>query len=370
MRIVISGGGTGGHIYPALAIADEIKRRRADADFLYIGSEDGMEASIVAGAGYDFRTTKISGISRISRLEAAKAVARIPGALRDAMALLNDFDPHMVIGTGGYVSYPVLLAGIIMRKKTFVHEQNALPGLTNRRLAPRVDCVFLTFAEALKYMKPRQYVLSGFPVRREIGHRSQREARVDIGLSPELFTVLVFGGSLGAMSINCAILELVARKKLPPGIQILWASGTANYQYMLQELEGSIGLTNMGPVVLKEYIHDMPAALAAADMVICRSGAGTISEVALAGLPAILVPYPYAAEDHQRKNAQAVAGTGAAVMITDSELSGGRLLEYIELLYNGPDKLEHMSRQMLAQARPDALDVIVDSLLESVSDIK
>lgn len=363
MRIVISGGGTGGHIYPALAIADEIRRRQPESEILYIGSKTGMEADIVPRAGYRYEGVSISGISRSSPWKALKSLALVPGAMRHAMRIMKDFRPDLVLGTGGYVSYPVLSGAVHMRLQTYIHEQNALPGLANRRLARRVKEVFLTFPEASSYLKGSNSRITGFPVRKEIGHMSRAEARARLGLEPDGFVMLVFGGSQGARRINQAVIEFLYRADCNLDLRIIWACGAGNLKGVQDALQQLKAENSHSRVLLQDYIHEMPAALAAADLALCRAGAGTISELALAGLPAILVPYPFAAENHQAKNAEAVATRNAAIMVPDEELNGARLQYIYEELRQAPGKMKEMGLHMQAEARPGALDEIVDILL-------
>ncbi len=368
MKVAISGGGTGGHIYPALAVADEIRRRRPDAQISFIGSQDGMEAAIVPGAGYPFSGVRVSGISRASWWKAAKALVMVPEAIRQAESLLQDIKPDLVLGTGGYASFPVLTAAVRQKRKTFIHEQNAFPGLSNRRLASRVDCVFLTFPEALQYMKPRKYKVTGFPVRREIGCVDASTARNTLNLNEKLFTLLVFGGSQGAQSINRALVDYLEICAENLDMQVLWACGSGHERDILDSLNQRLPDLLRERVILKDYIHDMPSALAAADLALCRAGAGTISEVALAGLAAILVPYPYAAEDHQLKNAVAIEQSGAAVVIRDQDLTGACLARTITGLRSASGRLAQMKAGMKSLARPRALDEIVDTLMEACPD--
>lgn len=363
MRLIISGGGTGGHIYPALAIADEVMRRRPEAEVLYVGSDAGMEAEIVPRSGHRFEAVHISGLSRSSRMDALKALLMVPGALKQAMKIIERFRPHIVVGTGGYASYPVVAGAVHRGLRTYIHEQNALPGLANRRLAGRVDCVFLTFPEAQNYMKTANCRLTGFPVRKEIGSVTAAEARRHYGVDEGSFVLLVYGGSQGAMRINQAMLDFLKIAAMGEEMRIIWACGIEHYSAVERILDTELPSGIRSRIMVRDYIHDMPAALAAANLALCRAGAGTISELSLAGLPAILVPYPYAAENHQQKNAEAVASHGGAVMVPDSQMNGARLAELLGRLSVDSLSLEQMSRQMRSEAHPGALDEIVDILL-------
>ena len=299
MKFIITGGGTGGHIYPALAIASGLKERLGEAEILYVGTKKGLEANIVPRAGLRFTTIDISGIDRSSMLKAS-----LPGEISpqffQAWDIIKDFQPDIVIGTGGYVSFPIVMAGTFFPSKTVIHEQNAIPGLANRNLARRVDYALLNFAEAAPYMKAKSMKVTGLPVRSEIFNVQRTESIKKLGLEPNLFTLVVFGGSRGAMTINQAMLEAVERWQ-DSKMQIIWITGESSYNEIKQQLEERLSLSKRRFLQLYPYMFNIEEALAAADLAVCRAGAGTLSELAILGLPAILVPYPYAAENHQEK---------------------------------------------------------------------
>jgi UDP-N-acetylglucosamine--N-acetylmuramyl-(pentapeptide) pyrophosphoryl-undecaprenol N-acetylglucosamine transferase len=365
MKVILTGGGTGGHIYPALAIANGIKQRDPSVEILYVGTQRGLESKIVPQSGLAFKTIDISGIDRSSMLKASKALIKFPYSFFQARDIIKDFKPDIIVGTGGYVSFPIVLAGTFMGAKTFIHEQNAIPGLANRNLARRVDCVMLTFEEAGKYLAAKKIRLTGLPVRQEILEIALKKTGLGNTLRGDKFTLLAFGGSLGAASINRAMLEVVERYR-KVNTDIIWITGQSGHQDIKEALEKRIDLKSLScNLKIVPYMYNIEAALSIADLVVCRAGASTICELELLGLPAIFIPYPYAAENHQEKNARALVAKGAAEMVIDELLDGDTLYKKIELLRNGRQKLQEMGKNMLKEARPHALDEILDELLHS-----
>ncbi len=361
MKIILSGGGTGGHIYPALAIASEIKRRDPAVELLYVGTERGLESKIVPPSGIPFKTIDISGIDRSSMLKASKALIKFPFSFFQARDIIKDFKPDIIVGTGGYVSYPIVLAGTFMDVRTLIHEQNAIPGLANRNLARRVDCVLLTFEEARKYLDAKCIKLTGLPVRQEILTIDRKKAKA--GAEGNKFKLLAFGGSLGAASINQAMLQLVERYRNEE-MGIIWIAGQAGYDDIKEALEKKVDTKSLQCTIkILPYMYNIEEALAVADLAVCRAGASTVCELEVLGLPAIFVPYPYAAENHQEKNARALVDKKAALMIIDEFLDGDTLYKKIEELRNEKQKLPEMGQNMIKEARPNALRDIVDEIL-------
>ncbi|MGI5911652.1 MAG: undecaprenyldiphospho-muramoylpentapeptide beta-N-acetylglucosaminyltransferase [Syntrophomonadaceae bacterium] len=365
MKIIITGGGTGGHIYPALAIAQEIKDQVPGVQILYIGTKGGMESNIVPRSGFPFKTIDISGISRSSLFKAYNTISELPRSIFQGWRIVKEFRPDIVIGTGGYVSFPVVLAATFSKCKTFIHEQNALPGLTNRCLARRVDCVMLTFAEAKKHIKTKKVQVTGLPVRKDISNVDIEHAYNKLGLAPNKFTLLVFGGSRGAMSINRAMLKAMEQFQ-HEDMQIIWLTGEKGYEEVKNNLADSIDINHMSCVLkLEPYLHDMNYALAISDLALCRAGASTLCELAIVGLPAILVPYPFAADNHQEMNARALLHKNAAYMVIDKLLNGDNLFKKVSTLRSNQNKLKEMSMNIRKEARPNALKDIVSIILNS-----
>jgi UDP-N-acetylglucosamine--N-acetylmuramyl-(pentapeptide) pyrophosphoryl-undecaprenol N-acetylglucosamine transferase len=363
MKIIISGGGTGGHIYPAIAIAQEIKDRLPQVQILYVGTREGMESKIVPRAGLDFKTIDITGINRSSLIKATKSLTKMPRSFFQGWEVVRNYRPDIVIGTGGYVSFPVVLAATFIDCKTYIHEQNALPGLANRNLARRVDCVMLTFPEAQKHLSAKVIKVTGLPVRQDILNVDAGEARKKLGLKEDKFTLLVFGGSRGAMSINQAMVDALPRLQ-NEDIQIIWLTGENGYEEIKNSLADKVNLHKMKcNLIISPYMNNMNEALVVSDLAVCRAGASTLSELAVMGLPAILIPYPYAAENHQEMNARALLQKKAATMVIDEFLDGDTLYQRLSELMFDPQRLKQMSNNMKQQARPNALIDIVDIIL-------
>lgn len=363
MKVIVSGGGTGGHIYPALAIARGIMDRDPSAQILYVGTEKGMESTIVPKAGFDFKAVDIKGIDRSSMLKAGKSMLKIPLSFWQARHIIKEFNPDVVIGTGGYVSFPVVLAASYFNIKTIIHEQNAYPGLANRRLSKRVNYVLLAFAEAAPFFPGDQVLVTGLPVRQEIEMVDADAARTNLGLKKGPFTLVAFGGSRGAMSINKAMLEVISRYA-DQDLQVMWITGEYGYDDIKEQLKACVNIDTMKcRLQLKPYMYDIEQALAVSDLAICRAGASTLSELELLGLPAILIPYPYAADNHQEKNARALADKKAVDMVIDEFLDGDTLYKKIENLRHNPKLLASMRQKMLNEARPNALEDILDVVM-------
>ncbi|MGE5403797.1 MAG: undecaprenyldiphospho-muramoylpentapeptide beta-N-acetylglucosaminyltransferase [Candidatus Saccharibacteria bacterium] len=360
MKVIVAGGGTGGHIYPALAISQGILKRWPKSEILFVGTEEGMESTIVPDTGLDFRTISAEGLDRSSMLKALTSALKVPLGFWQSHNIIKEFKPDVVIGTGGYVSYPVVMAATTMGVKTLIHEQNAYPGLANRALSKRVDYVMLTFPEAAKQLSGRKMKVTGLPVRSEIAFITRTEACEFFELQEDMFTILAFGGSRGAASINKVMLRIVKEYRDQP-IQIIWITGDKQFSEIQSRLEAE----GMPPRLrIFPYSFAMEKALAAADLAVCRAGAATISELAIRGLPAVFVPYPFAAEGHQEKNARALERKGAAFTIVDEFLDKKTLLDKIEELRNNKFRLVRMSQLMKEEARPRALEDILDIIEE------
>lgn len=364
MKIILSGGGTGGHIYPALAIAGEIKQRLAEVQLLYVGTPSGMESKIVPAAAIAYTALDVSGIDRTSMLKASKSIVKFPGSFFQARNIIKEFNPDIIVGTGGYVSFPIVLAGTFMGIKTVIHEQNAYPGLANRNLANRVDRILLTFPEAGQYLDGKNIKVTGLPVRQEMMHTDKIQSRRLLGLDANVFTILAFGGSLGARTINNAMLDFIdlSRNQL---LQIIWITGESAYEQMQEEVNRRFDLHTLRPQIkMLPYLNQMEQAMGAADLAICRAGASTVSELEIVGLPAILVPYPFAADNHQEKNARALADKNAAYLVIDEFFDGAEMNKKVQELLKQPEKLKIMGQNMLKEAKPDALKEIVDEILK------
>jgi len=362
LRIVITGGGTGGHIYPAIAIAKGLLSRCRQTKVLYLGTPKGMEAELVPREGIDFYPVASEGWNRKLSLQTPLLGIRLFQGIMQAWSVLGKFKPHVVVGTGGFVCGPVVLAAALRGFPIVLHEQNAWPGLTNRYLSGLAQAVCLTFPEASQYLSRKDHLhITGMPVREEICSVSRQESAKKPNLNPDVFSVLVVGGSRGAKSINKAVVMLAKEIQGRSGIKLLHVTGQAGYKEVLAWMaEAGITLSEKGNITIVPYIYQMENALAAADLIVSRAGAAFISELLVCGRPSILVPYPHAAENHQEYNARVLEKVKAAVVILDKELDGNRLCFEVSRLMNSPELLREMGEQAVALARPDALNSILD----------
>ncbi|SEH41034.1 UDP-N-acetylglucosamine-N-acetylmuramylpentapeptide N-acetylglucosamine transferase [Ruminococcus flavefaciens] len=373
MRVLIACGGTGGHINPGLAIADIIKKKYPDTEFLFAGTPKGMESKLVPKAGYRLETIKVAGFQRKISLENigrnAKAVAYLVTSGRRAKQIIEGFKPDIAIGTGGYAAGPVIRKAARMGIPTAIHEQNAYPGVTNKLLSKEVDYVMLTVKEALKFMDKSkfEYSVTGLPVRSNINTMSREEARKKLGMD-DSFTILSFGGSLGAGCINETMTEVI-KWHVGKGLDInhIHGYGGMGKDSFPQAMEAAgIPLKN-DRLRITEYINDMDVCLAAADLVICRSGASTLAELEAAGKASILIPSPIVAGNHQYHNAMVLGNAGAAVVIEQKDVTNERMIAEIEKLYGDSAKVKSMSESAAKLHLADTNDrilAVVDKLIE------
>ncbi len=366
-RILFATGGTGGHINPALAVAGYIRENYPKAEILFVGTADRMEAQLVPNAGYDFKTIEIQGFSRELNFEGVKhnlkTVELLMKSEGQAKKIILDFKPDVVIGFGGYVSGPVLSVAARMGIPTAVHEQNAFPGVTNKNLAKKVDVVMLTASEAEKLLKPKNpCVVTGLPIRGEIISANREFARAEMKLDSRPL-ILSMGGSLGAKAINEAVKYLILNRYEKKDCYYLHATGKAGAA-MIDEIGRDVDLGANPQIMLREYINDMERCLAAADLVICRAGASSLSEIQALGKPSILIPYPYAAENHQYYNAKTMSDRDAAILIEEKDFTGERLLSEVEKLLASPERLKEMGENAKKMAILDASQRITECICE------
>jgi len=358
MKAVITGGGTGGHIYPALAVAEELKKR--GWEILYLGSDHRMEAEIVPKAGYEFKSLSVRPLPRSISLKIFSSLLYNAEAFFKALKIIKDFKTDIVIGTGGFVAGPVVLAGALLRKKTVIHEQNAYPGITNKILAKVVDKVCLNFPEAADYLKIKaaKIEITGNPVRPKILNVEREKAYRKLKLKPNLRTILITGGSLGAEVINQNITELY-QYAVQNQIQILHLSGKKNYQQLLKNLKKN----NLDPenslLNIIDYLDEMEYALAAADLIIARAGATGLAEITSCARASILIPFAAAAENHQLINARTLQKNEAAVVIEESELNGDLLLKKVKMIIENEKRLKSMSAASGQMSQKDSLANII-----------
>ncbi len=365
MHILFAGGGTAGHINPALAVAGFIKQRHPDAKISYIGTAKKLEAKLVPAAGYDFYTIDVAGFQRkLTPKNIAKnisvAIKAVTASVK-ARQLLKKLNPDVVVGTGGYVSGPVLKQAQKLGIKTAIHEQNAFPGITTKMLATGADCVMLAFSEAEKYLKlNKNAVITGNPVRDELLKVDREYARKKLGVGDKPL-ILSFGGSLGARPINEAVTELIKWHNKTGEFYHIHATGKSGYDMMCENLSD---ITLNDKITVKEYIYDMDLCMAAADLVIGRAGAITLSEISVCGKPAILIPSPYVSENHQYHNAMTLKRVGAAEVIEEKYLTGDKLIDTVKSLCEDKSTLKAMAENARKNAITDSNERIYKQVME------
>ncbi len=362
MRVIFAGGGTAGHINPALAIAGYIKDKDPKSTILYVGAQGGMEERLVPQAGFELKTIKISGFKRSFSPQAIKeniiTLKRAVTSTADAKKIIREFKPDICIGTGGYVSGPVIRAAVKLGIPAIIHEQNAFPGVTTKMLSKSVQKVMLANPYAKKYLSDNcHFVTTGNPVRGEIITASKEGSRKALGLD-ERPVILSFGGSLGARRINEGTADLIARSGKDGKYQIIHAYGQYGKWFPDLLREKGIEPNDCPNLDIREYINNMPACLAAADLVICRAGAITLSELQVQGKPAILIPSPNVAENHQYHNAMSMVDARAAFIIEESELTGDKVTELADKILSDPTLLREYSQNASKMAIVDANDRI------------
>lgn len=369
-KILIATGGTGGHINPALGTAGYIKEKHPSAEIVFVGTADKMEARLVPEAGYELRTIEISGFWRSFSLNAIKhnigTLLKLLKSSSQAKKIIKNFKPDLVIGFGGYVSGPVLRMAAKMGIPTAVHEQNAFPGVTNKALAGKVDRVMLTAIQAEKYIKSKNpCVLTGLPIRGDILKGERDFARAEMNVADGKPLILSMGGSLGAKPVNDAVMSLILNKYKDNDCVFLHATGKNSEAFKKELVEKGVDLAKNDHIKIVEYI-DIPKCLPAADLVICRSGASTLSELQALGKPSILIPSPYVTENHQYHNAMALVENGAAVILEEKNLNAESITENVNELISNRAKLENIGKCARDMAVIDATARIYETLCEII----
>lgn len=370
MNFLFTCGGTAGHINPAIGVAQRIREIMPDCGVLFVGAEGHMESELVPREGFDIKTVTITNISRSMSMEGLKhnlhTAKNVLTSINEAKKILHEFKPDVVVGTGGYVCYPVLKAAHGMGIPTVVHESNAVPGLTTKMLSGTADRILVGFEESRQYYRHQdRVVVTGTPVREGFKNISREQARAKLGLDMDKPLVVSIWGSLGAEFMNKTMVGFIEKALGNPFFNLIHSAGKGGYSAMLADMEreGIKGAAEKGMEV-RQYIYDMPLVMAASDLVLCRSGASTLSELAVLGKPAILVPSPNVTNNHQEKNARVLEKAGAAVLIPESEISPDKLLGSVSLLLSRPDTLEAMSEQMRHIGSGDATEHIASIVLE------
>ncbi|MBQ2348234.1 MAG: undecaprenyldiphospho-muramoylpentapeptide beta-N-acetylglucosaminyltransferase [Clostridia bacterium] len=369
MKVIFAGGGTAGHINPALAIAGYLKEKQPDTEILYIGNKGGMEERLVPNAGFEFASIHVSGFKRSFSPKALKdniqTVCRAISATSASKKIIKEFNPDICIGTGGYVSGPVLKGAHELGIPILIHEQNAFPGVANKMLSTKAEAVMLAIEDARKHMKEGcNFIVTGNPVRREILLADKAQSRKELGLD-ERPVVLSFGGSLGAQRVNEACAYIIARSGKDGKYQHIHAYG--QYGQWFPDLVKKMGtdISQCSNLDIREYIDNMPVCLAAADVVVCRAGAITISEIQAQGKPAVFIPSPNVAENHQYHNAMALVNKNAGDLIEESELTGELLAEKVDKIVSDKQKLAEYSENARKMAIIDANERIYKVITET-----
>jgi UDP-N-acetylglucosamine--N-acetylmuramyl-(pentapeptide) pyrophosphoryl-undecaprenol N-acetylglucosamine transferase len=366
MRLIIAGGGTGGHLFPGIAVAEEFLSRDSSNEVLFVGSEKGIEARAIPKLGYRLELISAAGIKGKGGFSKLKGAAMLLYGYAQSRKILKQFKPDLVMGVGGYASLPMVMAARGMEIPRFVHEQNALPGLSNRVLARVADRVFISLAESARFFPPDKTVLTGNPLRRQIleGIELSREHGADPDAAAgRQFHLFVFGGSQGAHALNVALPK--AMTAMPEAekarLRITHQTGEKDLEEVMQAY-GQAGLE----ADVRSFIDDMAGEYRKADLIICRAGATTIAEVTACGKACLFVPFPHATDDHQRKNAEALLKTGACEMLLERELSDQRLAETLVRLMNSPEEIRKIEANAATLARLDAASVILDEMLKGL----
>ena len=370
MNVIFTCGGTGGHINPAIAVANIWKERHPDSNILFIGGEDSMEGELVPKAGYALKTIPSCGMKRRKNLKALlfniSAVLQNVDAILKCRKIIREFQADVIVGTGGYASFPALMAGSMMGIPTCVHESNAVPGLTTKAIADRVDRVLVCFPESAQYYRhPEKVEVVGMPVRREFIYTKKDEARALLGLDQRPVVVSAFG-SQGARSMNEVMADLFALEKeaLYP-FRHIHAVGSYGWEWMPDRIaEKGVDLTQTDAISIEKYIYNMPTVMAAADVIISRAGASSCNEIAASGTPCILIPSPNVTNNHQEKNARALEAQGAAVVLLEKDCTAQALMQQITALLEDKTRYSRMQKALQSMFVPNSAERLCDIIAE------
>lgn len=367
MRVLITGGGTGGHINPALAIAQKVKNENPSNKILYVGTKNSLESELVPKAGFEFKYVTAKYLRRKISIENIKTVIASFKGVMEAMKIINDFKPDIVVGTGGYVCGPVVLAAGLKKIPTMIHEQNVFPGITNKLLSKIVDVIGISFAEAEKYFSEdarKKLVMVGNPVRKEILTADRRKSRTKLNLRPDVIFIYSFGGSGGQLSLNEAIIDVIKKYNGQKGIKIIHVTGKKMYDSFLENIKN---IQLQDNIEILDYMYDAATALSASDIVIGSAGAITIAEITVTGVPSILIPKTYTAENHQEYNARALEKEGAAKVILEKDLDGNELIKAIEEIIDNKSILKTMSLNSKRMGNIDVENKIYQAMVNAIS---
>lgn len=366
MRVIVTGGGSGGHIYPAIAIADKIKEKEPDAEILYMGNDLGLEKDIVPGTGYPLELVTARWLDRKSVIELALTGMVTARGVLQALKIMRKFKPDVVIGTGGFVCVPVVFAGHLYGAKCYLHEQNAYPGVANRVLEKFVDKVFLGFPDAAEFFKePKKHVDAGNPVRERFYNVDKAAARERLGIPKDDFVIFSFGGSQGAEKINEVGFDLMEVVNGHKGVTYIFGTGSQYYDEILDKAKDK-NIEIQPNIMVKSYINDIQYYLGAADLIISRAGALSVAESTVCGRALLLIPSPNVTGNHQYYNAKSVADHGGAILLEEKDLTSQKLIAEVMRLWNQPELLEEMGRASKACAPLDACEMIYTEIKKDV----
>ncbi|MCX7987960.1 MAG: undecaprenyldiphospho-muramoylpentapeptide beta-N-acetylglucosaminyltransferase [Thermodesulfovibrio sp.] len=356
MKVIIAGGGTGGHLFPGVALASFIRTKYPDAEIVFIGTERGLEAKVIPKLGYQLKLISVKGFVGKSLNEKAKAILKLLKSISECKNIINSFSPHIVFGVGGYASLPMVFTAALKKIPTIILEQNTVPGLANKILGKFVDAISITYPETLDYFPKEKVYLTGTPIRREILFGDREKAFEIFNLEKGKLTLLIFGGSLGARKINKAVTEgLSYLIPLKDKIQIIHQTGEPDYEWVAKEYKNFSFKATVLP-----FIYEMAEAYAIADLIVCRAGASTVAEITALGKASILIPYPYAAYNHQELNARRLLSRGACEMILDRELNGEIISKKINKILTDFQAKKEMEMASLAFGKANAAEKIVE----------
>lgn len=372
MRVLITGGGTGGHINPALAVAQKVRHENPNAAILYVGSKNSLESELVPKEGFEFKSVTAKYLKRKITLENIKTLFASAKGVMESFKIIDDFKPDIVIGTGGYVCGPVVLAAHLKKIPTMILEQNVFPGITNKLLSKIVDIIGISFEEAKKYFPEKaqgKLIMVGNPVRKDITTTDRRKSRTAYNLRPDDIFIYSFGGSGGQISLNEAIIDVIERYNGNNNVRLLHVTGKKLYESFMEDLKNN-KLKLEKNIQIKDYMYEAPLALSASDIVIGSAGAITIAEITAIGVPSILIPKTYTAENHQVYNARALEKEGAAKVILEKDLSGTTLLKAIEEVIQNKNVLKTMALNSKRLGNSDVENKIYSAMINLINDRK
>ncbi len=361
LHVVLAGGGTGGHIYPAIAVGRELLTRENVEKVYYVGNPDKLEKTITADENFEFLPVSVTGLPKKKDLSVIKCFAALGMSIIKCIGYFHKIKPDCVMGTGGYVSAPALIAAKLTGVPYMLHDSDAVPGIVSRKMSSGASAVNVSFEAAKKYLKTKKIEVNGNPLRGEFNTLDKKESLKEFGLDENKFTILVMGGSQGAKSINSALASCAIDLIEELDVQIIHQTGLKNYEEYMDKIPAE--LRSNKAYLPKSYLDNMPLYLACADLVIARSGSLSLSEFNLVGLPSILIPYPYAANNHQYHNAKALEEAGAAVCLEDNFCDGDNLREIVSTLVKDKERLSNMKNANLKLAKPNATKMITNVLL-------